>query len=303
MRTEEERLQVLRASMSPSQREEMSEIVRREMERRGLYEEERGPLSAKPSRPKRGNGLGTDELREIYADANRRESERKALLRGRKHLLGWTGTFPVPREKVLKFGALALVAVLCIAKIFSGGGEDTSPALISGSEFPAAGAATENNEKRASLKIDLPDKSTSTARENPARLAPETPQGVSQRLITDLDSRRIELEKRREVLDRREEQIRTQEEALNERLAELRALTEQLGETRAGEDEKKTARLDQLATVYGAMNPNEAADLMSRLEPAIALSLLERMPEKRMGQILGLMDHDRAIELTRELSN
>jgi flagellar motility protein MotE (MotC chaperone) len=51
------------------------------------------------------------------------------------------------------------------------------------------------------------------------------------------------------------------------------------------------------------MAPKEAAILIAKLEPEIALSLLERMPGKRMGQILSLMDPARAIELTKGLSD
>ena len=51
------------------------------------------------------------------------------------------------------------------------------------------------------------------------------------------------------------------------------------------------------------MNPPEAAHLLEQLDIHVALSLVERMPEKRMAQILALMNSQRALELTNLLSN
>ncbi len=50
------------------------------------------------------------------------------------------------------------------------------------------------------------------------------------------------------------------------------------------------------------MNPKEASLLIEQLDITIALGLLERMPEKRIGQILSLMSPDRALTITRMLS-
>ena len=50
------------------------------------------------------------------------------------------------------------------------------------------------------------------------------------------------------------------------------------------------------------MAPTEAAPLIAKLDDEIGLTLLERMPEKRLGQILSSMNQDRAIELTKRLT-
>jgi flagellar motility protein MotE (MotC chaperone) len=41
---------------------------------------------------------------------------------------------------------------------------------------------------------------------------------------------------------------------------------------------------------------------MEQLDVQIALSLIERMPEKKIGQILALMSKERALTLTKMLS-
>ena len=86
------------------------------------------------------------------------------------------------------------------------------------------------------------------------------------------------------------------------RLTELKELTEKLKIEREKGDKQRSTQLDQLANVYGSMNPPEAAHLLEQLDIQVSLSLIERMPEKRMGQILSLMSPQRALELTNLLS-
>mgnify|MGYP001614972632 CR=1 FL=1 len=122
-------------------------------------------------------------------------------------------------------------------------------------------------------------------------------------LLSQLDRRRVELERRRELLDARETEVKAQADALAERLAELRTLTAKLSDTRKNLDHRYEERMEQLANVYGSMQPKEAAPLIAKLDDPIALGLLERLPSKRLGQILSLMPADRAIELTKSLSD
>lgn len=121
-------------------------------------------------------------------------------------------------------------------------------------------------------------------------------------VLTQLEQRRLELEKRNERLDQREGELKLIEREQTTKIAELRELTELLKIERDKGDKKRNAQLEQLANVYGSMNPTEAAQLLEQLDIAIALSLMERMPEKRIGQILALMKPDRALAITKMLS-
>lgn len=122
-------------------------------------------------------------------------------------------------------------------------------------------------------------------------------------LLTQLDARRVQLEKRRIQLDEREKELRNQEEEIAGKLVELKMVARKLEEYRQQKDHQYEARLEQLADVYGSMAPKEAAPLIEKLEENIALALLERMPGKRMGQILSLMSAERAVELTKKLTS
>jgi len=123
------------------------------------------------------------------------------------------------------------------------------------------------------------------------------------KVLTALDERRAKLEERSRILDQREAEMDRRDREFAARLTQIRDLTEKLKVDREQNEKKKKAQLDQLANVYGSMNPAEAAQLMDQLDVTIALSLIERMPEKRIGQILSLMSPERALTITRMLSS
>jgi len=123
------------------------------------------------------------------------------------------------------------------------------------------------------------------------------------KILISLDGRRVELEERSGRLDKREGDLVAKERELAIRLTELKELTEKLKIEREKGDKQRGTQLDQLANVYGSMNPPEAAHLLEQLDIQVALSLVERMPEKRMAQILALMNAQRALELTNLLSS
>jgi flagellar motility protein MotE (MotC chaperone) len=123
------------------------------------------------------------------------------------------------------------------------------------------------------------------------------------KILTALDARRVELEERGNRLEKREDEFAGKERALAIRLTELKELSERLKVDREKGDKQRNAQLDQLANVYGSMNPPEAAHLLEQLDVQVALSLVERMPEKRMAQILSLMNAQRALELTNLLTH
>jgi flagellar motility protein MotE (MotC chaperone) len=122
------------------------------------------------------------------------------------------------------------------------------------------------------------------------------------KVLTSLDARRVDLEERSARIEKREDEFAVRERELAVRLTELKDLTERLKLEREKGDKQRNTQLDQLANVYGSMNPPEAAQLLQQLDIQVCLSLIERMPEKRMAQILSLMNPQRALELTNLLS-
>jgi flagellar motility protein MotE (MotC chaperone) len=121
-------------------------------------------------------------------------------------------------------------------------------------------------------------------------------------LLKQLDIRRAELERRRERLDAKELELDNRDEEYAVKITELRELTQQLESARQKNLRKKVEQIEQLAKVYTSMNPPEAAALIQQLDPQIAIALLERMPDKRMAQILSLMTADKALMFTKMLT-
>lgn len=121
-------------------------------------------------------------------------------------------------------------------------------------------------------------------------------------LLKSLDARRVQLEERRAILDAREAELLQKEQHVTVRIAELKDLTNRLQGERDKDTKKREAQLGQLANVYGAMAPADAAVLLDQLDIQTARSLVERMPEKRIGQLLPLMKPDRALMITQMLS-
>jgi len=121
------------------------------------------------------------------------------------------------------------------------------------------------------------------------------------RLLTSLDSRRVELDERGKKLDLRERDLEKRDGEFAAKITELRELTDKLKNQRDKDEKRRSTQYEQLANVYGSMEPKEAASLIEQLDVMIALQLLQRMPEKRIGQILSLMSPDKALAITKLL--
>ncbi len=140
-----------------------------------------------------------------------------------------------------------------------------------------------------------------------ATILPTAPKGPhwskeEAKILTSLDHRRAELEERANRLEQRELEFTARDRDLALKLTELKEISERLKIERQKGEKQRDTQLDQLANVYGSMNPPEAAHLLEQLDIQIAQALIERMPEKRIGQILALMNAQRALELTNRLS-
>lgn len=122
------------------------------------------------------------------------------------------------------------------------------------------------------------------------------------KVLTSLDARRAELSERGKKIDLREIDLDARENELEVKLAELRQLTSKLKTQREGVDQKRNVQVEQLAKIYSAMAPDEAAKLMEEIDTPIALELMSKMSEKRIGQILSLMDSEKAITFTKMLA-
>lgn len=336
---EAEGLNSIKARMSNTQRQEMAEIIRQEMVRRGMIEPgmemdgtERKETQGKETQRKEiqgkeaerkdmskkstvrsstiNGGMSTDQVQELYQDVGqavqklrvKKLEEKLDKARGRTARAPRAANIAAPAIRVPKSSNVAkhlLMYAVCGLGLLKA-------ASVTGllDSTLATGATGISN-----IVSHLESEKVATARVEKVRdAAPAKPMSGNvytpseKELLTQLDARRVELEHRKDALDRRDQELKNQAQVITERLAELRGLTAKLSELRKERENKQEGRLAQLANVYGAMEPGEAANLISRLDDSIALELLERMPEKRMGQVLSFMEKGRAVDLTKMLT-
>lgn len=137
-----------------------------------------------------------------------------------------------------------------------------------------------------------------------APVAPSMVRGSAEekKILMALDDRRASLEERARKLDQQQRDLERRDQESAARMTELREMTNTLKLDRDKSEKKRSTQIEQLANVYGSMDPKEAASLIEQLDITIALGLLQKMPEKRIAQILALMTPERALAITKMLS-
>ena len=110
-----------------------------------------------------------------------------------------------------------------------------------------------------------------------------------------LDEREKTVQARETVLAALQKKVEEREGALQKTRGEIDALLERYeGEQDGG--------LQQLIGIYSTIEPKRAAAIFNELDLDIVVSLLRRMPSRRVAPILAAMDAEKARRITLELS-
>lgn len=141
-------------------------------------------------------------------------------------------------------------------------------------------------------------------------LPAEAPQLKQDRVFSDsevqmllsLDQQRIDLERRGQALELREKLVDLMEQRLNARVAELQVLKGELQTLLVSVSGKDDKELGQLASIYGAMKPQAAAVVLNRLDNAIVMDVLLRMPSKKSGKLMEVLDPAKARYLSEMMA-
>ena len=121
-------------------------------------------------------------------------------------------------------------------------------------------------------------------------------------LLQSLAARRNELDQRESAIVEREALLTVAEQRLDEKLAELRALREELEGMLDQLDEEQEEHLQSLVRIYENMRPGDAARIFDGLDMDVLLQVLQRMSERKTAPILAAMQPERAREVTAELA-
>lgn len=123
-----------------------------------------------------------------------------------------------------------------------------------------------------------------------------------------LDKTRTELEEKIKAIESdRAEAVRLKSEAeafhaearkkLDEALERERTFAERLKEYN-----EREVRLEEMALMYGRMEPDKAAAILSGLENKLVISVLRRIGEKKSAKILEFLDGKRATEVLKDMA-
>lgn len=121
-------------------------------------------------------------------------------------------------------------------------------------------------------------------------------------VLERLSERARELDRRARDLDLKENLLKAAENRIAVQLEEMRDIRRVIEESQRREEERKTAQLQGLVTMYENMKPKDAARIFNGLELGVLIDLVDQMNARRMAEILGQMHNDAAERLTVEIA-
>jgi hypothetical protein len=133
----------------------------------------------------------------------------------------------------------------------------------------------------------------------------QPPQGheEARTLLESLARRQTELTERERALTAREDRVALYEEDLTAKIAHLESLQQEMSRDSKVAEDADSEAASSLAKVYAAMKPADAAPLLDRLDDDTVLRILAHMRAKQIGELLPLLDREKAIVLTQALAS
>lgn len=130
--------------------------------------------------------------------------------------------------------------------------------------------------------------------------APFVSSGTEADILNRLQQRREILEQREKQLDLRESLLKAADQKLESRIEELRALEARLKQAEGQSQEAQSVK--QLAIMYEAMKPKDAARVFERLDMGVLLPVAQIIPPRKLAEIMAVMAPTSAERLTIELA-
>lgn len=120
-------------------------------------------------------------------------------------------------------------------------------------------------------------------------------------LLQQLAERREALETRRRELDVRAGLLQAAETRIDKKIGELKQFQATIEKLIKTYDKQQEDKLSSLVKIYESMKPKDAATVFEGLDMDTLLTLAERMKEKKLAEIMGKMNPNKASEVTTEL--
>jgi flagellar motility protein MotE (MotC chaperone) len=160
---------------------------------------------------------------------------------------------------------------------------------------PEAIAAAANQQAQSTPKIACPSAAADLARD--AGLSPAELQ-----VLQSLGARRGQLDEREQDLDVQNQLLTAAETKLDAKLQAMAAMKADLQKLLDDGDQKRSAEIDDLVTVYSKMRPAEAAQRLALLDDSVRLPIAAKMKPSALSAIVGVMSPTDAKDLTEKLA-
>lgn len=120
-------------------------------------------------------------------------------------------------------------------------------------------------------------------------------------LLQQLSDRREALDARARELDVRTGLLKAAEARIDKKIVELKGFQETIERLIKTYDKQQDDKLLSLVKIYENMKPKDAATVFEGLDMDTLLAIAERMKEKKLAEVMGKMNPNKASEVTTEL--
>lgn len=128
-----------------------------------------------------------------------------------------------------------------------------------------------------------------------------TPDGLAE-LAADMESRQAALDRREAAILAKEADLRAVEERLNERMAQLKTIREEIASQLERIEDVEDQRVDENVRRLQSMRPKQGALVVAKMDNDLAVSVLQGMSPGKAGKLLAAMPPGLAADLMQKLS-
>ncbi len=121
-------------------------------------------------------------------------------------------------------------------------------------------------------------------------------------LLQSLAKRRQELDDWAKQVQLKENMLIATEARINEKIVNLQKMKKDIETLLAQYNEQEDTKIRSLVKIYENMKPKDAARIFEELDMPVLLTVVDRMSERKVAPILGLMNPTKAKDLTIQLA-
>ena len=180
-----------------------------------------------------------------------------------------------------------LLAMLIIAKMVLG-----SLFIYQAGIFPLIG---HSDAFAAEEKIDSKDAESANSKN-----VSKTEETIDLKFIIQ---QKAEFEKEEKRIAKKRAELLTIQDDINRKIATLTKIRDEIRAERANKKAEEDQQFKHLIKVYSAMKPQNAAELIEKLDIKLAIKLLSKMKGDDVGKILSFVKIDKAAKISEGLVN